>query len=155
MEVEMGFASCKMAEKWFSIEDLIKCERGSWIFTPCVQEHLFPQQALCLFSFPLGVFTGDPLCSLSTMLLLQGGRTGLVFLFIRFGLTWWGLWSGGSQMVIWGWLPGWLHDNHLGCLLVINLSGHGIEMQSRQALERIWKSIFLKNSMKEVGYHCE
>lgn len=90
MEVEMGFASCKMAEKWFSIEDLIKCERGSWIFTPCVQEHLFPRQALCLFFFTLGVFSGDSLCSLSTTLLLQGGGTGLVFVFISFALTWWG-----------------------------------------------------------------
>lgn len=60
MEGEMGFASCKMAEKWFSIEDLIKCERSRWIFTPCVQEHLFARQALCLLFFTLGVFSWGP-----------------------------------------------------------------------------------------------
>lgn len=129
MEGEMGFASCKMAEKWFSIEDLIKCERGSWIFTPCVQEHLFARQALCLFFFTLGVFSGDPLHSLSTVLLFQAGGTGLVFVLTCFGLTWWGLGKGGFQMVVWGWLPGWLHHNHLGCLLVINFSVHCIEIR--------------------------
>lgn len=91
MEVEMGFASCKMAEKWFSIEDLIKCERGSWIFTPCVQEHLFPQQALCLFFLHFGGFQWGPTVFSKHYAVITGRWNWAGVVFTCFGLTWWDL----------------------------------------------------------------
>lgn len=142
MEVEMDFASCKMAEKWFSIQDLIKCERGSWIFASCPQEPLFPWQTLCLLSFALEVPSGAPTALSKHRSVITGRWSWGCVGFQMLSLVWCdGVCRGEAPKCSpGGWLLGWLHHNHLGCLLVLDFLVRCIEMQSHQGLDRIWKS---------------